>query len=157
LIEVATIIKERLAAVGIEVVIEALPISSLQQSIKERDYQMLLFGEILSIDPDPLTLWHSSQKRDPGLNLALYENKSADKLLDDARQALNPADRARKYADFQNLVIEDVPAAFLYSPLYIYGLSRHIQGFETHIVSMPSDRFSNISKWYINTKRVFKK
>jgi len=154
--EVATMIKDQLKAVGIDVVIETLPISRLQQAIKDRDYQTLLFGEILTIDPDPLTLWHSSQKRDPGLNLALYENKSVDTLLEDARQTLNPVERLVKYDQLEKLVTQDAPAAFLYSPLYLYELSSKVHGFDTQIISMPSDRFLNISKWYINTKRVFK-
>lgn len=156
LIAVANALKEQWNAVGIRVTVETPPISQLQQMIRDRNYQMLLFGEILNIDPDPFSLWHSSQKRDPGLNLALYDNSTTDKLLEDARQTLNPLERAKQYDDFQKLVVEDDPAIFLYSPYYMYGLSGGIRGFATKIVSMPSDRFSNISRWYINTTRMFK-
>ena len=90
LTDVANLLKEQWAKIGVELVIEILPTQDLQQIIKERDYQMLLFGEILNIDPDPFSLWHSSQKRDPGLNLALYDNKTVDDLLEKARHTLNP-------------------------------------------------------------------
>ncbi len=153
---VAKILKEEWAKIGIELTIEALPTQELQQTIKDRGYQTLLFGEILNIDPDPFSLWHSSQKRDPGLNLALYDNKSADSLLEKARQTLNPLERIKQYQDFQKLVVEDVPAIFLYNPLYIYAQTNNIKGFDSKIISMPSDRFSNIEKWYINTKRSWK-
>lgn len=150
---VANVLKEQWAKIGVGLVIEVLPTQELQQVIKERGYQMLLFGEILNIDPDPFSLWHSSQKRDPGLNLALYDNKSADGLLEKARQTLNPLERMKQYQDFQKLVIEDAPAIFLYNPLYIYAQTNNIKGFDSKIISMPSDRFSNIEKWYIDTKR----
>ena len=153
---VANILKEQWAKIGIELIIEALPTQDLQQAIKERSYQMLLFGEILNIDPDPFSLWHSSQKRDPGLNLALYDNKSVDGLLEKSRQTLNPLERIQQYQDFQKLVVEDVPAVFLYNPLYIYAQTNNIKGFNGKIISMPSDRFSNAEKWYINTKRSWK-
>jgi peptide/nickel transport system substrate-binding protein len=156
LTNVANLLKEQWAKIGVELIIEVLPTQNLQQIIKERGYQMLLFGEILNIDPDPFSLWHSSQKRDPGLNLALYDNKSVDGLLEKARQTLNPLERMEQYQDFQNLVIEDVPAIFLYNPLYIYAQTNNIKGFDSKIISMPSDRFSNIEKWYINAKRSFK-
>jgi len=156
LTEVATMLKEQWQAVGVEVTIEALPISQLQQVIKDREYQILLFGEILNIDPDPFSLWHSSQKRDPGLNLALYENKTVDKLLEEARQTINSLERMNKYDDFQKLVIEDIPAVFLYSPYYLYSQTNSIRGFSTSLISMPSDRFSNIGHWYIETNRSFK-
>ena len=117
---------------------------------------MLLFGEILNIDPDPFSLWHSSQKRDPGLNLALYNNKSVDDLLEKARQTLNPLERMKQYQDLQKLIIEDAPVVFLYNPLYLYAQTHNIKGFNNKIISMPSDRFSNVEKWYINTKRIFR-
>lgn len=150
---VANVLKEQWAKIGVELLIEALPTQKLQQVIKERSYQTLLFGEILNVDPDPFSLWHSSQKRDPGLNLALYDNKSADGFLEKARQTLNPFERMKQYQDFQKLVVEDAPAIFLYNPLYIYAQTNNIRGFNSKIISMPSDRFSNVEKWYIDTKR----
>jgi len=156
LTNVANLLKEQWAKIGIELVIEVLPTQDLQQIIKERGYQMLLFGEILNLDPDPFSLWHSSQKRDPGLNLALYDNKSADDLLEKARQTLNPLERIKQYQDFQKLVAEDVPVILLYNPLYIYAQTNSIKGFNNKTISMPSNRFSNIEKWYIDTKRTWK-
>jgi len=156
LVAVANILKEQWAQAGINLEIEFLPTTELQRTIKERNYQMLLFGEMLTLDPDPFTLWHSSQKRDPGLNLALYSNTSADKLLEEARKILNPLERAQKYDEFQKLVIEDVPAVFLYNSYYIYGQTKDIKGFTSKIISMPSDRFANIEKWHVETKRSWK-
>ena len=156
LTEVAKIIEEQWEALGAEIIIEVLPTQELQQAIKDRNYEALLFGAVLNIDPDPFSLWHSSQKKDPGLNLSLYDNKAADTLLEDARQTLNPLERAKKYDDFQKLVIEDIPAVFLYNPLYIHGQTKKIKGSNGKLISLPSDRFANIEGWYINTKRVWK-
>ena len=153
LVAVANTLKEQWAKVGVNIEVELLPTPELQRAIKERNYQILLFGEILTLDPDPFTLWHSSQRRDPGLNLALYSNKAADTLLEEARKILNPLERAQKYDEFQKLVIEDVPGVFLYNSYYIYGQTKDIRGFESKVVSMPSDRFANIEKWYMETKR----
>ncbi|OGM99478.1 MAG: hypothetical protein A3B91_04180 [Candidatus Yanofskybacteria bacterium RIFCSPHIGHO2_02_FULL_41_29] len=156
LVDVAEELKKQWAKIGVDVQIEVLPTSDLQQIIKERNYQALLFGEILNLDPDPFSLWHSSQKRDPGLNLALYDNKSADALLEEARKTINPDERIKKYNEFQNLVIDDIPALFLYSPYYIYGQTKKIIGFENDIIATPSDRFLDIEKWYVETKRVWR-
>lgn len=156
LTSVAQEIKEQWRKIGVDIQVEVLPTSDLQQIIKDRNYQALLFGEILNLDPDPFSLWHSSQKRDPGLNLALYDNKAADTLLENARKTINPDERIKKYDEFQNLVIEDVPALFLYSPYYMYGQTKKIMGFENQIIATPSDRFLNIEKWYVETKRVWR-
>ena len=152
----ANILKEQLLKIGINLDIEVLPTPALQQAIKDRNYQMLLFGEILTPDSDPFSLWHSSQKKDPGLNLALYDNKTADTILEEARQTLNPLERMKKYDDFQKIVIDDMPAVFLYNPFYVYGQSRRIKGYETKIISTPADRFSGITDWYVETERIWK-
>lgn len=154
--EVANILKEQWLKAGIEVTVETLNTPQLQQVIRDRNYEALLFGEILDLDPDPFTLWDSSQKQKLGLNLALYDNPTADGLLQDARQSLNPLDRAQKYNDFQKIVINDVPAVFLYNPLYLYPQTSNIRGADTKVIAVPSDRFSSVEKWYINTKRIWK-
>lgn len=157
LVEIGHELKKEWEDIGIKINLINVPITELQQKfIQPRTYQALLFGEVLNIEPDPFSFWHSSQKRDPGLNLALYDNKGADKLLEEAKQTLNPVARAGKYKDFQNLVIEDLPAIFLYSPQYIYPQAKKIKGFEDELLGLPSERFANIEKWHIETKRVRK-
>ena len=152
----AEMLKSQWESLGFKVEVQTETLQEIQQSIRERNYEILLFGEVLSLDPDPYSFWHSSQKKDPGLNLALYDNKTADKILEESRQLLNQEERNRKYEDFEKIVLEDAPAVFLYSPYYIYLPSKKIKSNETEILSMPSARFDNISQWYINTKRVRK-
>lgn len=155
LVAVANELKFQWEKIGVSVGIETLALPELEQVIKDRSYESLLFGEVLGLDPNPYSFWHSSQKRDPGLNLALYDNKDADKILEDARQTLDTPKRLSKYADFQKIVINDASAIFIYSPYYLYAQSKKINGNEAQIISIPSDRFESINKWYIKTKRVF--
>jgi len=156
LTEAANLLKKQWAQLGVEVNIEVMQTPELQQVIKDRSYEMLLFGEILTPDPDPFSLWHSTQKRDPGQNLSLYDNKAADTFLEEARVILNPVERMKKYESFQKTLVEDAPAVFLYNPYYLYPQTKQIKGSDTKIISMPSDRFANINKWYMETKRVLK-
>ncbi|MBP9821851.1 MAG: hypothetical protein KBC81_00140 [Candidatus Pacebacteria bacterium] len=156
LVQIANLLKDQWAKVGVEVIVDPLATPQLQQVIKDRSYQTLLFGEILDLDPDPFSFWDSSQTQKLGLNLALYSNKTTDSILQDARQSLNPLERAKKYDDFQKIIISDAPAVFLYNPLYLYPQATSIKGDDTTIIATPADRFSNIEKWYINTKRIWR-
>ena len=157
LIEMANILKEQWKTLGVNLQIKKFDIATLERDIiKKRDYDMLLFGEVLSFTPDPLPFWYSSQKKDPGLNLALYENKDADKILEEARQILDPTTRAQKYEEFQNILIADAPVVFLCNPDYIYFLSSDIKGVDIKKIVDPSKRFAGIEDWYIFTKRVLK-
>jgi len=155
--KVANILKKQWENLGIEIEVQSLSIATLEKEIiKPRNYEMLLFGEVLDIPPDPYPFWHSSQVKDPGLNLANYENKDCDKLLEEARQTLGKEERKEKLESFQGLLIEDIPALFLYNPDYLYLVSKEIKGVSTEIITDPSKRFSEIEKWYIKTKRVWK-
>lgn len=154
---IGELLKKDWEEIGIKIDLITASVIELQQNyIQPRTYQMLLFGEVLNIEPDPFSFWHSSQKKDPGLNLALYDASGADKLLEEARQSLNPVIRANKYNDFQNLVIEDLPVIFLYSPYYIYPQAKKIKGFESKLMGLPSERFVNVADWYIKTQRTKK-
>ncbi len=127
-----------------------------EEIIRPRDYEMLLFGEVLGAIPDPFPFWHSSQKKDPGLNLAIYENKKSDKLLEEVRESLDENLRMEKLEEFQDVLIGDAPAVFLYNPDYLYLVSKEIKGINTKIIVNPSKRFADIEDWYIKTKRAWK-
>jgi len=157
MIEMANILKEQWKNLGVDLQIKKFDIAILERDvIKKRDYDMLLFGEVLGLIPDPFAFWHSSQTKDPNLNLALYENKDVDKILEEARQIIDPATRAQKYEEFQNILISDAPAIFLCDPDYIYFVSNEIKGVDIKKIADPSKRFAGIENWYIDTKRVRK-
>ena len=154
---VAEKIKEQWQRLGVGLEIQSYPMSQLEKDfIKPRKYQMLLLGEALGTIPDPFPFWHSSQIKDPGLNLAKYENSRADKLLEQARTELDPQVRNQKLQEFQDILMEDAPAVFLYTPDYIYWVSAQIKGIQEKIIADPSHRLSNIENWYIKTKRTWK-
>jgi len=155
--QTANILQEQWSKIGAKVNVKILNIGGIQQeNIRPREYQALLFGEVLGLDPDPYSFWHSSQKKDPGLNLALYDNKKVDELLKDARQNLNQDARLKDYKEFQQLVVDDAPVVFLYSSYHPYYAAKRIKGIEVKNVVLPSERFSDVEKWYIKTQRVKK-
>lgn len=156
-LEVASAIKKQWEAIGVKIEIKAVNSATFaEEIIRPRNYEMLLFGETLGTIADPYPFWHSSQIKDPGLNLSGYQNKEADKLLEDARQ--NPQAESRKTSleKFQNIVIADAPAIFLYSPDFIYLIKKDFKGFDNTLIVDPSKRFSDIGNWYVNTKRAWK-
>jgi peptide/nickel transport system substrate-binding protein len=105
---------------------------------------------------DFFAFWHSSQRNDPGLNIAMYTNANVDKLLSDARTTLDASTRISKYNSFAQEVQKDVPAIFLYSPEYIYITPAKVQGFTLGTVTLPFERFLDINNWYIETNNLWK-
>lgn len=155
--DVAKFLQAQWGELGIETVIQTYPQGELERDvIKPRNYQTLLFGEIVGKTPDPFPFWHSSQKKDPGLNLSSYESKEADQLLGAMRKELNEETRSTMYEDLQELLLKDVPALFLYDMPYTYEAAQEVQGIKEHIIGDPSQRFAGMKSWYIKTKRVLR-
>jgi peptide/nickel transport system substrate-binding protein len=155
--QTSDILIEQWKKIGIDVRVNVLSVSDLQQNfIRPREYSALLFGQAMNFNPDPYSFWHSSQKRDPGLNLALFDDKKADDLLDSARQETNEQKRIDNYKEFQKIVSKEIPAIFLYSPNYFYPVNQKVQGIDAQNINAPSWRFADVNKWYVKTKRVRK-
>ncbi len=145
--------------IGVAVDVELMPAPALvQEALRPRKFDAVLFGVTqLPADPDPYALWHSTQtpdKSEAGQNYSGWENPEADDLLQEARRTADSAQRAELYRQFQTLFMQDVPAAILYYPVYTYGIDRRLHGVQLAPLLDASDRFRNISQWYINTRRV---
>jgi len=152
------LLKSMWAELGAKVNLKIFEIGDLNQNvIRPRKYDALLFGEVVGRDPDPFAFWHSSQRNDPGLNIALYANIKVDKLLEETRTISDEAVRREKYKEFQKEVAQDNPAIFLFSPKFIYLLPNYLRGVdEIESITIPSERFSQIYKWYLKTDKVWK-
>lgn len=153
---IAEMIKKSWEELGVKVTIKVYEFGDLSQNIiKTRKYDALLFGEIINKDLDLYAFWHSSQRNSPGLNVSMYVNSKADKILEDARISYDEKKRNDLYESFEEIIKDDIPAIFLYSPEYLYMMSKDIKGYDMKTMTNPSDRFTNISKWYIKTDKVW--
>lgn len=132
------------------------PQDLLSGSLKNRDYESLLFGNILGPSSDLYAFWDSSERFSPGLNLAIYSNPKVDSLVEHAREDLNEASRTAEFAAAENAIVADMPAIFLYSPDYLYVTMKNVRGIAPQFLSDPSDRFREEGEWYLNTARVLK-
>jgi peptide/nickel transport system substrate-binding protein len=154
--QVAQYISDTWKSLGVKVKVELFEMGDLNQSVlRPRAFDILLFGEITGREPDLYAFWHSSQKSDPGLNLAQYQNKKADAILEKARTTSDAAVRIASYKEFDALLKEDVPAIFLYAPRYTYLLPSRVTMPGLPAVVEPYERFSDITSWYVETERVW--
>ena len=153
----AELIKQDLNAIGMKVDVKTFEVGNLNQSvIRPRNYDALLFGQIINHESDLYAFWHSSQRNDPGFNVAMYTNAKVDKILEDAFVTVDEQQRIKKYIEFENEIKKDMPAVFLYSPKFIYVVSKELQQLNmTHIIS-PRDRFLNVYSWYVKMDNVWK-
>lgn len=157
LVRAAELIVTMLADIGINAEIDRYAVGELEaEIIRPRAYEILLFGQVYGREPDPFPFWHSSQLRDPGLNVALFSHKTADRILDEIRKTADHSARDKAIHSLQDVFDKELPAVFLFTQLYIYLLPARIQGVAVEAVALPADRFNNVHQWFIHTKRAFR-
>ena len=155
--ETAYLLQNQWQQIGAEVEVKIFGIGDLNQNIiKPRKYDSLLFGEIVGRNLDLYPFWHSSQRNTPGLNIALYTNIKVDKLLENIRKTTDPEQQKTYLNSFNKEIANDVPAVFTYSPYFIYIIPKKVQNVTLGTLASPSERFSNVSEWYIETNNVWK-
>lgn len=155
LAKTAQTLKDDWAKIGVRLNVALLdPRGIVSDRIQARDYEMLLFGNILNNAPDLFSFWHSSEKYFPGLNLSLYSNKTADALLESIRGNLNSEKRESDLTTLQSLIQNDAPAVFLYSPDYLYVSIPALGGFDEKFITTPAHRLDNIEKWHTKSIRI---
>jgi len=151
------LIQEQLAKIGAEVDIKKVyETGQLNQLIRAREYEALFFGQVVNHESDLYSFWHSSQRTDPGLNIAMYNDKKADTILESIQKTLNIEDRINKYEDLAKEFTINIPAILIYSPEYLYVTSPNLNNFSIENITIPSDRFSSIYTWSANTDKVWK-
>jgi peptide/nickel transport system substrate-binding protein len=145
----AEYLRQEWQKVGAEVNVKIFEQGDLSQNIiRPRKYDALLFGEVIGRELDLFAFWHSSQRNDPGLNIALYANSTADKLLEQLRETSDDSKRADLYSKFLVELNKDVPAVFLYAPDFVYSIPKDIVGVDLGFIETPSDRFLGVPQWH---------
>ncbi len=154
--QAAELIKNAWTALGAQVTIKVYEGTDFYQNIiRTRKYDALLFGEVIGKDRDLYAFWHSSQRKSPGLNVAMYTNAKADKLLDDIRATSDEDARALKYAQFDQLIRADIPAIFLYTSDFIYAVPKSLGNVKLASMTSSADRWSGVTQWYLETEDVW--
>lgn len=156
LTHVVELLIEDWKVVGVEVIPKPVPLSELLITLQARSYRAVLFGQVLSQDPDPFAFWHSSQKQAPGLNLSLWSQKQSDALLEKARTVDNEEERKKLLEEFHTIAAKDYAALFLYVPDYLFAYANAFRLPTLSILSAPAERLHKINEWYLHTKRVWK-
>jgi peptide/nickel transport system substrate-binding protein len=144
--------------IGVKVTLNISPTRELTENlIRPRSFDALLFAQKLGADPDPFIFWHSSQVRNPGLNLSGYANTTADSLMSEARTLTEKTARDQKYREFHDVISADSPAIFLVQNMYTYAIDEMVNGISLNNLLDQTLRFYDMPNWYIDTRRVLKR
>lgn len=149
-------IKNQFEKSGVKVEIFYHDAVDLQNEIvPKRGYDLILYGIDFGVDSDDYyPFFHSSQIGTNGLNLADFNNKNADKLLEDMRKTTDDNLRQQKLNEFLNLINDELPAILVREYKVNYAIRDMVGGVNIAKGVNESDRFSEVWLWYLKTKKV---
>lgn len=144
----AVIIQRRLKEVGIETHIRTLEWASLLTNfIKPGDFDAVVMGWGLGLDPDQYSIWHSSQQKPGQFNFIGYNNPAVDKLLEQGRLEFDPEKRMQIYHEFAKVLYEDSPLVYLSAGYGLTAIHKRVQGIMNPVP--PAGVSYDSQKWYI--------
>ena len=142
----AQIIQRRLQKIGMKVKIKVIEWSAfINEFVNKRNFEAILMGWSLSLDPDMYDIWHSSKTKQGEFNFVGYSNKEVDSLLSKGRREFDQEKRKEIYHRIHELIYNDQPYLFLYNPDSLPILSSRIKGIKV----APAGISYNFIKWYV--------
>lgn len=142
----AVIIQQRLKGVGISVKVRIIEWAAfIKEFIDKKQFEALVMGWTIPIDPDLYNVWHSSKTREGELNFISFKNEEVDRLIDEGRFTLDREKRKQAYFKIQEILKEEVPYVFLYVPDALPVVSSRVHGIEP----APAGIGYNLIKWYV--------
>lgn len=147
----AVLIQRRLQDIGIDVSIRVIEWASfVNRFIKTGEFEAVVLGWSLSLDPDQYSIWHSSQDGPGQFNFIGYNNPRVDTLLENGRKELKNEKRKQIYDEFSKIIYDEQPIIYLYAGYGLTAIHKKIKGVKKIIP--PAGVFHNDYEWYIPKK-----
>lgn len=146
-IKTAEIIQKRLKDIGIKVKIKVLEWSVfLSECVEKRNFDTVLLGWSLSLDPDPFDIWHSSKTKEGEFNFIGYKNSEIDELIIQGRRTFDQSERETIYHKIHKIIFDEQPYMFLYAPDSLVAIDKRFQGIDPG----PGGIGHNFIKWWVS-------
>ncbi|MBU0571593.1 MAG: peptide-binding protein [Candidatus Omnitrophica bacterium] len=144
--DVATITQRQWLEVGVVVDIQIVAWAAfLDQFIGRKNFQAVILGWSLPVDPDCYSIWHSDSIREGGLNSVSYSNERVDELIENGRREFDPEKRKEIYHEIHRIIARDAPYTFLFSAYAAPAVNKRFRGIEP----APAGISYNFIDWYV--------
>lgn len=119
--------------IGVQVTQEVVEWSVMLDRFARGDYDMMIIGWSLGLDPDPYAMFHSSQaERVDGrimtFNRGSFKNAEADRLIEAARATVSIPERRRLYRELDQLLNRELPYIWIFQRIQVAAVANRIQG-----------------------------
>lgn len=149
--DVAVIVQNQWAKVGVKARVQTVAWAAfLDEFVNKKNFQAVILGWTIPLDPDLFSVWHSDSIGENGLNFISYSNKKVDKLIVAGRREFDPAKRREIYRQLHDHLAEDAPYTFLFFPYALPAVNKRFKGIEP----APAGISYNFIDWYVPASEV---
>ncbi|NLA75402.1 MAG: hypothetical protein GX846_08040 [Deltaproteobacteria bacterium] len=145
--QMAKLVKDEAAKVGIEVVIDPYEWSVFVNRVYDRKFDAVNLSTVGGLAGDPYQSWHSSQIGNRGSNHVGFNVPEADKLMEEARVTIDDEKRNKLYHQFHRILHEEQPYTFIYTRPGEAFLNKRFENVKTHLLGI------NHFEWYVPKER----
>ena len=149
--DVATIVQSQWARLGVKTEIQVVAWSAfLNQFVNRKQFQAVILGWTIPVDPDLYSVWHTDSMGEGGLNFISYSDRRVDELIKLGRREFDPARRAEIYREIHRRISEDAPYTFLFFPYATPAVQKRFKG----IKPAPAGIGYNFIDWHVPEDKV---
>jgi len=113
--QMAITMKTELAKIGVKMDIREMDWSAFLEKIDNRDFDAVILGWSLGLDPDPFQLWHSSMTGPSGSNFCGFKVKRADEIIEACRVEFDENKRNAMFHEFHKILHDEQPYTFCFN------------------------------------------
>jgi len=144
--QMATILKDSLGKVGIEMTIRPLEWALFTKVLDDRTYDAVILGWSLPLEADPYQVWHSSQV-EKGSNFVGFINQEADEIIEVARVTFDREKRKKLYRRFHQIMHDEQPYTFLFVNKSLVALDKRFKDVMVYPLGLDP------TEWYVPAER----
>jgi len=142
-VPLATLLKDELAKVGVEVIPDPYEWSVLLPRITDRRFEAMVMGWGGDIVEDNYQILHSSQVGNRGMNYVGFRNAEADALLEQIRRTIDPVQQDTLCHRLHRILHEQQPCTFLFVRPTYRAVDKRFENVNIHKLGL------NYLEWYV--------
>ncbi|MBL4649814.1 MAG: hypothetical protein JKY03_08785 [Aureispira sp.] len=129
--DIGQVLKDEAIRAGIDINMIKTEGAVMLEDLKKREFDLTCLGWSQSPLPDDFKqIWHTTSNTYEGNNMVGFGNEESDKLIEEIRKTMDEEKRNQMYRRFQEIIADQQPYVFLFSPKSCTAVSKRFKNSE---------------------------
>jgi peptide/nickel transport system substrate-binding protein len=115
-VDICTLVQSYLSRIGVKVDVRTMEFGTFIERVLDGDYDACVLELRIHSKLDLTDQWHSSAAGRNGYNVSFYSNPEVDRLIEQARECLDPEEARKLWSRVQRIIYRDQPFTFIAYP-----------------------------------------